>query len=289
MNRALSNKLTARLGSRVQRSTAAAGGDISESFEIELANGRKYFVKTQSGELPSLYEREADGLAWLRESQTVRVPDVIFATDADALGPACLVLELIERGPRGAAFEEQLGTGLAALHRAGAPHHGLPLDNYLATLPQDNRSTSTWAEFYASRRIAPQLERAVRSGHANSTLAHRLERILARIKDLVGPEEPVARLHGDLWGGNVISDDKGVPVLIDPAVYGGHREVDLAMMRLFGGFSERVFAAYAAAYPLSPGHAERVPLYQLYPLLVHVNLFGRSYVPQVERCIAKWT
>lgn len=288
MNRALASKLSTRLGSRVVRSHAAAGGDINESFEVELANGRKYFVKTQSAELPFFYDREAQGLAWLRETQTLRVPEVVFATDLDELGPACLVLEHIARSPHAESFDEQLGAGLAALHRAGAAQHGLDHDNYLATLPQDNRATSTWAEFYASRRVAPQLERAVRAGHANSTLAHRLERVLARIRELSGPEEPPARLHGDLWGGNVISDASGAPVLIDPAVYGGHREIDLAMMRLFGGFSERVFSAYAAAFPLAPGHAERVPLYQLYPLLVHVNLFGRSYVPQVERCIAKW-
>jgi fructosamine-3-kinase len=289
VNRALTSKLSMRLGSRVQSSKAAAGGDINEAFEIELANGRKYFVKTQSAELPFFFDREAQGLAWLRQAQALRVPEVIFATDKDELGPACLVLELIVKGPHGADFDEQLGTGLAMLHRAGAAQFGLEHDNYLATLPQDNRATATWAEFYASRRIAPQLERAVRAGHANSTLAHRLERVLTRIKDLVGPEEPAARLHGDLWSGNAICDDRGAPVLIDPAVYGGHREMDLAMMRLFGGFSERVFAAYAASYPLAKGHAERVPLYQLYPLLVHVNLFGRSYVPQVERCISKWT
>jgi fructosamine-3-kinase len=119
-------------------------------------------------------------------------------------------------------------------------------------------------------------------------LARRLDRLIERIPQLVGPNEPPARLHGDLWSGNVLCDEHGSPVLIDPAVYGGHREVDLAMMRLFGGFSDAVFDAYDAAYPLQPGHEERVALYQLYPLLAHVNLFGAGYVPQVERCIDRW-
>ena len=107
----------------------------------------------------------------------------------------------------------------------------------------------------------------------------------ARLPELCGPAEPPARLHGDLWGGNAIADEHGEPVLIDPAVYGGHREIDLAMMRLFGGFGARCFAAYDEAYPLADGHAERVALYQLYPLLVHVNLFGGGYVASVERVL----
>jgi fructosamine-3-kinase len=108
------------------------------------------------------------------------------------------------------------------------------------------------------------------------------ERLFAALPDLAGPDEPPARLHGDLWGGNLLVDDAGAPCLIDPAVYGGHREIDLAMMRLFGGFGPRVFAAYDEAWPLAPGHEERVGLYQLYPLMVHVNLFGGGYVGSVE-------
>jgi fructosamine-3-kinase len=113
------------------------------------------------------------------------------------------------------------------------------------------------------------------------------ERLFQNLTELVGPDEPPARLHGDLWGGNLHVAEDGAPCLIDPAAYGGHREMDLAMMQLFGGFSPRVFEAYAESYPLGPGHAERVPLYQLYPLLVHVNLFGGSYVAAVERALAR--
>jgi fructosamine-3-kinase len=155
-------------------------------------------------------------------------------------------------------------------------------------LEQDNRPSERWGTFYAERRVLALTERALQRGALPRALARRLEQLAERIPGLVGPDEPPARLHGDLWGGNVLCDEQGAPVLIDPAVYGGHREVDLAMMRLFGGFSQAVFDAYHAAYPLQPGHAERVALYQLYPLLAHVNLFGASYLPQVERCIARW-
>jgi len=288
MNRSLSDKLGACLGSPVVKGAAAAGGDINQAFVAQLADGRKVFVKTQARALPGLFPCEARGLEWLAAARALRVPEVLHASDADAQGPACLVLELIESARPSSRHDEQLGEGLAALHRAGADGFGLDHDNYLATLPQHNRQRARWSELYAEQRIAPQVERAAASGELSTAVRRRLERLIARLPELVGPDEPPARLHGDLWGGNAIRDEQGAPVLIDPAVYGGHREVDLAMMRLFGGFSERVFAAYQAAHPLAPGHAERVPLYQLYPLLVHVNLFGGSYVSGVERCIAHW-
>jgi fructosamine-3-kinase len=288
MNPALERKLAAQLGVSLRRATATRASDINDTYEIELDDGRVLFVKTHGGALPGLYACEAQGLTWLRAAHALRVPDVLASSEADMQGPGYLVLERIEQGRPASDYDEQLGTGLAALHRAGAPQFGLAHDNYLATLPQDNRSVETWGEFYAMRRIAPQLERALRAGHIPSPLQQQLERLVGRIPELVGPEEPPARLHGDLWGGNVICDELGGPVLIDPAVYGGSREIDLAMMHLFGGFSERVFAAYDASYPLCAGHRERTSLYQLYPLLVHVNLFGSSYVPQLERCSARW-
>jgi fructosamine-3-kinase len=133
--------------------------------------------------------------------------------------------------------------------------------------------------------LEPQLRLARDAGLCSSAMTRGFNRLFAMLDERVGPAEPVARLHGDLWGGNVIGDETGVACLIDPAVYGGHREVDLAMMRLFGGFGHHVFSAYEEAWPLSPGHEERVPLYQLYFLMVHVNLFGGPYVAQAERAL----
>jgi fructosamine-3-kinase len=288
MNEALRAKLAARLGSPVSRAHAASGGDINQTFTATLRDGRSVFVKTHTAPPSGIYRCEARGLAWLAEAQALRVPDVLLACDADELGPACLVLELIQTGKRTNRFDEALGQGLAALHRAGAPGFGLDHSNYIALLAQDNTPHAGWAGFYAERRIAPQVKLAQQQGHFDSALTRRFDTLCAKLESLVGPEEAPARLHGDLWSGNLLCDVNGAPCLIDPAVYGGHREIDLAMMRLFGGFAERSFAAYNAAFPLAEGHEERVALYQIYPLLVHVNLFGGQYVSQVERLLARW-
>ena len=197
-------------------------------------------------------------------------------------------LELLDSGSRRSGFDEELGRGLAALHRSGAPGFGLDHDNFIGRLPQPNGPCADWAGFYRVRRLGAQLELAVESRRIPDSLRRKFDRLFERLDELLGPVEPPARLHGDLWGGNLHVDEQGRPCLIDPAVYGGHREVDLAMMQLFGGFGPRVFAAYAEAYPLADGHRERVGLYQLYPLLVHVNHFGGGYVGQVERALGAY-
>jgi fructosamine-3-kinase len=229
-----------------------------------------------------MFAAEARGLGWLAEAGALRVPAVIAA------GDGFLALELIVAAPPARDFDERLGRGLEALHRYGAPRFGLDHDNFIGRLPQDNTPAGDagWAEFYRARRLEPQLRHAVDAGLASSRLRRGFERLFRSLADdavaLLGPPEPPARLHGDLWGGNLLCDEAGAPCLCDPAVYGGHREIDLAMMRLFGGFAARTFAAYDEAWPLADGHAARVALYQLYPLMVHVNLFGGSYVGQVE-------
>jgi fructosamine-3-kinase len=178
-----------------------------------------------------------------------------------------------------------LGRGLARLHRDAPERFGLDHDGWLATLPQSNRSHAAWPSFYAEERLLPLTERAAARGLLSTRLRDRLAALRDGMERRVGPPEPPARLHGDLWSGNVLSDERGHPCLIDPAVYGGHREVDLAMMRLFGGFSRAVFDAYAAEAPLAPGWERRVPLYQVWPLLAHVCLFGRSYVGRLAESV----
>lgn len=284
----LSNALRYALGSSVKTARRLSGGDINDAFQLELASGARVFLKTNERAPVSLFPAEARGLDWLRAANALRIPEVLAVSSGREGEPSFLVLELLEPGPPSRDFEDQLGVGLSALHRFGAHDFGLDHDNFIGSLPQRNRRHDGWAEFYWSERLEPQLERAVASGRASAKLRNGLEKLAARLPALVGPSEPPARLHGDLWGGNLHTDEHGVPCLIDPAVYGGHREVDLAMMRLFGGFGERVFRAYEAAYPLAPGHAERVELYQLYPLLVHVNLFGGSYVNSVEQSLARY-
>lgn len=263
------------LGCRIVRTSALAGGDINEAFAASLSDGREVFVKTNRRAPAGMFQAEARGLAWLGETKAVRVPTVIAAAED------FLVLELVRPGRPAAAFDEVLGRSLAALHRAGTTSFGLDHDNFVGRLPQSNRPASTWAGFYRHERLEPQLKLAVDTGLAPPAVKRGFARLLGRLNELVGPAEPAARLHGDLWGGNLMCDEHGAPCLVDPAVYGGHREIDLAMMKLFGGFGPRVFDAYDEAFPLAAGHEERVALYQLYPLMVHVNLFGGPYVGRV--------
>jgi fructosamine-3-kinase len=271
----------AALGSAVVTWEGVSGGDINEAHEARLADGRWIFVKSNREAPAGMFAAEARGLDWLGQARALRVPVVL------AQGPDFLVLELIRPGRRKPDFDELLGRGLAALHRAGAPNFGLDHDNFIGRLAQANQPLPTWAEFYRERRLLPQLRLAVDGQRASVAMRREFERLLSRLAEFVGPPEPPARLHGDLWGGNALVDEQGLPCLIDPAVHGGHREIDLAMMRLFGGFGPRVFAAYDEAFPLPPGHEARVPLYQLYFLMVHVNLFGGSYVASVEHALAR--
>jgi fructosamine-3-kinase len=237
------------------------------------------FVKRIAGVPADFYQREAEGLAWLAASGAVRTPRVI---DVSSSG---LILERINPGPRVRDFDERFGRQLAALHKSGAEAFGFPTHNYVGTLLQSNTPHATWAELYQRERLAPLIERAAH--HFDSKARSLLDAVVDKVPCLVGPEEPPARLHGDLWNGNLLVTAEGEPCLIDPAVYGGHREIDLAMMRLFGGFGRRVFEAYDEAYPLAADYASRVPLYQLYPLLVHVNLFGSGYVAQTLDCASR--
>jgi fructosamine-3-kinase len=277
--------LETAVGGRVAQTRPISGGDINRAFAVTFTDGRALFVKTNAHEPPSMFAAEARGLAWLGEAGALRVPTVV------AVGAGFLALELVVTGAPARDFDERLGRGLAALHRFGAAGFGLDHDNFIGRLPQSNATSGTWAAFYRARRLEPQLRRAVDEGVASSRLQRGFARLFAALDDdaaaLLGPPEPAARLHGDLWGGNLLCDEVGAPCLCDPAAYGGHREIDLAMMRLFGGFGARVFDAYAEAWPLAPGHAGRVGVYQLYPLMVHVNLFGGSYVSQVEAVLER--
>jgi fructosamine-3-kinase len=283
MSPELTRALSQVLGSALVGSCPLGGGDIHAAFDVQLGDGRRVFIKTHDLAPGSMFAAEARGLAWLRNARALRVPNVLYVSEHDADGPRFLVLEYLE--PKVSRFDERLGHGLAALHRFGAPSFGLDHDNFIGALEQSNAPSPNWAAFYRERRLEPQLRRAASRGLAAPGLRRRFDELFARLDDLVGPAEPPSRLHGDLWAGNLHVDDHGEPCLIDPAVYGGHREVDLAMMRLFGGFPRPAFDAYHEAYPLSPGHEGRIALYQLYPLLVHLNHFGSGYGRQLAAAL----
>lgn len=286
MAEALRAALADLLGETPAELQEISGGDICRAFRVRLSDGSLLFAKTPTAPSPGLLDCEAQGLRWLGEVGALRVPRVVTQRDGAGPDPAVLVLEWIEPGPPGHDFDRRLGEGLAVLHAAGAPAFGYERDNWIGRLPQPNGPRESWPSFYAEQRLAPQIRRARDAGHLSGKLLERAEGLVSRVGELAGPEEAPARLHGDLWGGNVMADAEGQPVLIDPAVYGGHREMDLAMMRLFGGFAAECFEAYGEAAPLAPGHEARLPLWQLYPLLVHLNLFGATYRGPFARVLA---
>jgi len=275
----------AALGMRVRRLQPVLGGDINEAYRISAADGQDYFLKTHQNPPEDLYTREAEGLNWLREADAIRIPQCFHHSSRRGAEPALLILEWIDSAPPCPNHDELLGRGLAKIHLKTEAEFGLPETNYIGSLHQRNRKHKTWHDFYTQERLLPQFELAARAGLVPSNLGKNFDTLLGRIGDILGPEEPPSRLHGDLWGGNTIRDEKGEPCLIDPAIYAGHREVDLAMMQLFGGFNPRVFAAYEESYPTTEGSAGRIPLYQLYYLLVHLNLFGSSYLSAVHRAV----
>lgn len=264
---------------RVARAEPFCGGCVNPSVRLVTEGGESFFLKWNSRAPRGLFDAEADGLRALRAMQALRVPSVL-AVGEQTHGPAWLLLEYIAPGRPTHGYAAELGDGLAALHRSADGGWGWARANFIGPLPQENPPASTWAELWRDARLAPQLRQARERGHFHGADARLLERVLDRTEGLLADAEAdgPSLLHGDLWGGNVYADGAGRPVLIDPAVYRGHREVDLAMSELFGGFPSGWPAAYHVAWPLDPAYRGfRRSLYQLYYLLVHVNLFGAGY------------
>lgn len=283
----LAEHLSAHMGRQVdiEEAFSVGGGSINDAWRLETDAGR-FFLKTNSADrFPSLFEAEADGLHRLHEAGPLKAPEVIaHGEDHD---DSFLLLEWVEGGPCSATFWVDFGRGLAQLHRNSGPHFGLERDNYIGSLKQVNTSAADWPSFFIHQRLEPQLKLARDRRRVEAGMAFRFERLFHRL-DTLFPAEPPALLHGDLWSGNLLCDNENRPVLIDPAVYYGHREMDLAMTRLFGGFDPELYTAYHAEWPLEQGWQERVDLCNLYPLMVHVNLFGGGYVAQVEGVLKRF-
>jgi fructosamine-3-kinase len=262
------------------------GGDINEAYRLTLADGTPAFVKTRREPRPGEYLAEAAGLRWLADPGLLRTPEVLEVHDE------YLALEWIEPGRLSPSGAEELGRALAGTHLAGADAFGAPpgapTEAGFGSLRLPNGPAVDWPSFYAQQRLLPLAAKARAEGSLSASAADAVERICGRLGELCGEPEPPSRLHGDLWSGNVMADQEGRPWLIDPSAYGGHREVDLAMLRLFGAPSERIFDAYQEAAPLAEGWVERVELYQLAPLLVHAVLFGGSYGAAVERAATRY-
>jgi fructosamine-3-kinase len=262
------------------------GGSINDAFRLDTKAGLFFVKANTSDRFSSMFEAEADGLRRLAGTEGLCVPHVIASGESQHR--AYLLLEWVEPGIKNGAFWELLGTGLARLHGRTSSRFGLDRDNYIGSLKQVNAPRDQWDTFFIDCRLEPLTRMARDSGRLDEADAFRFERLYGKLPHLF-PLEPAALLHGDLWSGNVLCDAASRAVLIDPAVYYGHREMDLGMTRLFGGFDPDFYAAYQAYHPLEQGWEERMPLAQLYPLLVHAVLFGGSYTADARAILRKFT
>jgi protein-ribulosamine 3-kinase len=268
---------------RITRRLPLAGGSINQTELLETTAG-PYVLKQNPMPPTGLFRAEALGLSALKASGTpLAVPEVIVCHET------FLVLEYLGEGRRCPDFDEQLGRGLAALHRVTSARFGFAEDNYCGATTQPNPWRDRWVPFYAEARLGHQLDRAGQAGLLTRGQADRLRRLIEHLDDwLQEPSEGAALIHGDLWAGNVHSESAGQPALIDPAVCYAHREAELGMMTLFGGFGRRTFDAYDESHPLEPGWRDRNALYQLYHLMNHLNLFGASYHAQVMTIVNRF-
>ena len=288
---AIASAVEAFTGQPFHVSTAqpVGGGCIHEAWRLDDGQ-RSFFVKTGPTTAAASFDAEADGLNALRATGTVRVPKV-GAGGTAATDRAFLILEFLELRDLDRTGGAALGEALARLHResgiAADATYGWPRDNFIGGTPQSNQSQRTWAGFFSAERLRPQLALASANGMERG-LRDQGEQIAERLSALFLDYRPLpSLLHGDLWSGNAAQLVDGTPVIFDPAIYRGDREVDIAMAELFGGFPESFYAAYRAAWPLNPGYETRKTLYNLYHVLNHFNLFGASYLGQARRMIAR--
>ncbi len=262
------------------------GGSINHTYEVVAGDNNKFFCKINShSKFPGLFESERLGLELLEAQNVIRVPQVIASTIVG--DTQVLVLEWIEQGMRTGGFWRLFGQQLAALHDMEENLFGLPADNYMGALVQHNQQQESWNKFFVSRRLEPQIKMAVDKGLLSKEEAREFEKIYGKMDELFPFSNP-RLLHGDLWSGNFLCDAQSRPVLIDPAVYYGHPAIDLGMTTLFGGFEKEFYDSYHHIKPFPPNYGEQWSVCNLYPLLIHLNLFGESYKPAILRTIRRY-
>jgi protein-ribulosamine 3-kinase len=256
----------------------SGGGCINHGGRLITSSGNYFLKWNDARQFPGMFEAEKKGLTLLSSPGVIRTPVVILAGET---GPSqFLLLEYIEARAKSETFWESLGTQLAGLHSNTAADFGADHNNYIGSLPQINTPKTDWIDFYIHQRLEVQIRLARDAQKISSAQVLNFERLFAKLPDLL-LREPPALLHGDLWSGNLITGDNGEPVLIDPAIYYGHRECEIAFTELFGGFPPAFYDRYNEVMPLQPGYQDRFEIYNLYPLMVHVNLFGGGYLSQV--------
>ncbi len=271
--------------SSIHEITEVSGGSINEVYRLQTAVGFFILKLNNAQQFPKMFELEAEGLEAIRKTKTVAVPEVI-ATGHIGYN-SFLLMEYIETGTKTAASMQVLGLQLAQLHQNTAPNFGFEKDNYMGSLPQSNQKHQTWKSFFVEERLKPMVKLAFDASFIDLKLVSDFEKLYQKLGGFFEEEKP-ALIHGDLWGGNYLISSEGQPYLIDPAVSFGFREFDLAMTHLFGGFSADFYQAYQEGFSLQQGWQQRVDLWNLYPLLLYLNLFGTGYLGQVKSALKKY-
>lgn len=280
-------KIKRQLEGEILSAKSVSGGSINRAALVEISGIGPCFLKWNRTADPDMFRKEVNGLELLANADSgLRIPEIILQdTTEDRTG--FLLLEYVSQGkPRGNSARN-FGDRLAKLHTVRNKRFGLEEPNFIGRLPQQNNWHESWTDFFIHERIQPQLDMALKAGKLNRTITNAFEQLFAKLPGIFPDEQP-SLLHGDLWGGNYFYDSNGDAVIFDPAVYYGHREIELAFTHLFGGFSSAFYDAYRQALPLEPGFEDRKDIYNLYPLLVHTNLFGGSYARQVEGIVRRF-
>lgn len=272
-------------GFRIIKYEAIGGGSINNAIKVYSDRGNFFIKYNNSKNYPGMFEKEAKGLKVLKETESIAIPGIIGYEELEV--HSFLVLEFIERGIQSSTFWEDFGRQLALMHQNKSARYGLDHNNYIGSLEQDNQWENQWQDFFIVRRLEPLLKLASDKGLTERKLIRQFECFYQLIPDIF-PDEGSCLIHGDLWNGNYIVDQEGRACLIDPAVYYGHREMDIGMSKLFGGFHNEFYEAYNATWPLEKHWHERIDYFNLYPLLVHLNLFGKGYYCTIARIMKKF-
>ena len=262
------------------------GGSINNCFRLVVNKEFMYFVKFNAvSAFPSLLEKEQNGLTFIASQKIIRVPQIIaHHVSGDQ---QYLILEWIEPGIKNGSFWKLFGEQLAALHKISYRSYGFQEDNYMGALPQSNAFSENWTDFFIHYRLEMQTNLALQKGLLLPQHLRLFERLYKKLGEIFNEEAP-SLLHGDLWSGNFISAINGDPVLIDPAVYFGHRNMDLGMTTLFGGFERSFYESYHYHFPFTDNYRDQWEICNLYPLLIHLNLFGTGYLPDIEAVLKKF-
>lgn len=281
-------------GVTIARTRRITGGDINEACELDLTDGTRLFMKFNTKNNAPFFAAEAVGLAAIARTGTIGTPHILCSgMDGKGEGYSFLLLEFIESKRRMENYWETFARQLADMHRAAAGElvaggtYGFICDNFIGSGRQVNTACDSWTAFFRDCRLEPQFRRA--ESYLDRTERKKIGRLLEHLEDFLVEPEQASLLHGDLWSGNVITGNDGKAWLIDPAVYVGHAEADLAMTELFGGFPKRFYDAYREAAPMQAGYERRRDLYNLYHLLNHLNIFGEMYLAGVKRVLEKYS